>query len=213
MAPCWPRWKWREIPAGWCCVRCRVSRWGGELTLSLVDGDGQPIFHLSFSLLRRADGCDLCIGGVQGVCGNLEQVRLLTKRLHGLRPPILLLHVAGALCAALGLEHLFAVRNHSHVYRRFTFNRERKNRIALDYDTLWSEAGGEVWRRNPKFVRMPLAPQAKPLSEVASNKRAMNRRRYDLLDALRAEVSLRVSQMAAVALPARQTVQLDTVIA
>jgi uncharacterized protein VirK/YbjX len=133
------------------------------------------------------------IGALQGtseVGGNdaKDVIKNVTKDFEGLRPQILLITVLGMIAKLTGCSKLYGVRTNAHVY-----NAGRKiKRIKTDYDFFWGEAGGE--EISSSLYTLPLTYERKPIEEVKSNKRAMYRRRYELLDDIEHQVELNVEK-------------------
>ena len=62
-----------------------------------------------------------------------------------------------------------------------------KKRVQINYDDLWANAGGT---RNAQdgYWHLPALPARKNESEIKSQKRAMYRRRYAMLDEIAAQM-------------------------
>lgn len=156
-----------------------------ELAVSIVDPQGRRLYSCAFSLEGQADALSLVIGSVQGpepgVPQAQERVRELTKEGHGLRPKSLVVILVLEMAVAMGAVRVNAVRKRAHVFQAKRYSSKQKANLQADYDELWQEFGAQALDAN--FVT--LAPVArKPLTEIASKKRAMYRRRYEWLDAL-----------------------------
>jgi len=168
----------------------------GEFTLCLVrDADGKELYYLTFSLAHAGNEIHGYIGGLQGGQESADALRDLTRQMHGLRPPFILLFTVRRLLSHAGASRLLAVRNTGHVYRCLSFNRDRKNRIQMDYEGIWTDAGGIVLPDNPKLMELPLEPLRRPLTEIASKKRAMYRRRYQFLDEMAEAINDNILQL------------------
>jgi uncharacterized protein VirK/YbjX len=68
-------------------------------------------------------------------------------------------------------------RHHRHSY----FAKEPKT-FSTDYNEIWADRGGI--RINAMFYRFDPYRKQRPLAEIRRNKRAMYRRRYQMLDSL-----------------------------
>ena len=168
----------------------------GEFTLCLVRGsDNKDIFYLTFALMHAGEEIHGYIGGLQGGQDSAEQIREITRHMHGLRPPAILLFTLRELLRHAGITRLLAVRNASHVYRCLSFKSDRKRRIQMDYESIWMESGGTVLASNPKFVELPLETVDRPLEEVPSKKRAMYRRRQQFLRELGEAIHVNILQL------------------
>ena len=66
---------------------------------------------------------------------------------------------------------------HRHPY----FGAHKAQELAANYDSIWLEHGATPSARED-FFEIPMASSRKPLETIASKKRAMYRRRYELLD-------------------------------
>jgi len=158
----------------------------GELVLNLFQADLR-VASIAFTL-SSADG-ELCIfiGAVQGIHKGIESdkslsiYRDLTKDFEGLRPRSFLIDVIKYLATHMGVDRIYAVgdgyRHHRHPY----FGAEKAQELAADYDVIWLEHGATPSVRED-FFEIPMTPSRKPLDTIASKKRAMYRRRYELLD-------------------------------
>lgn len=159
----------------------------GELVVSLLC-EASNVAYMSFSLENRPDG-GLClyIGCIQGSDGHKDEIKALSKAMHGLRPKALLVFVAQELARALGASDLMGVGNDILAHRckhliRIPFCHD----LTFDYDTVWSENGG---RPGPNgWFHLPLASQRRAPEEIKTNKRAMYQRRYAMLDGLSRQI-------------------------
>ena len=145
----------------------------GELTLWL-SSKGATMSSVTFVLHPRA----LYIGSLQGGQASLEDIRGFTKLSQGVRPHNFVVFLARLVARHFGLPAILAVNNEAHIYQE---KKRTQERIQFDYDAFWAENGGES--ADPRFFRLPLQQPRKELSEVAANKRAQYRRRYEFLDA------------------------------
>lgn len=158
----------------------------GELVLNLFQGDLR-IASIAFTLCRTDTELCIFIGAVQGIHKGVESdlslsiYRDLTKDFEGLRPRSFLIEVIKYLAINLGVEKIYAVgdgyRHHRHPY----FGAEKAQDLAANYDVIWLEHGATPSERED-FFEIPMEPSRKPLDSIASKKRAMYRRRYELLD-------------------------------
>lgn len=158
----------------------------GELVLNLFQADLR-IASLAFTLRRSDAGVGLFIGAVQGIHKGVDSdtsltiYRDLTKAFEGLRPRSLLIEVIKHMAVRLGVDKLYAVgdefRHHRHPY----FGAEKSQELAANYDVIWLEHGATP-SEYEDFFEIPLAPSIKPLETIAAKKRAMYRRRYELLE-------------------------------
>ncbi|VVM43479.1 hypothetical protein PS662_00420 [Pseudomonas fluorescens] len=158
----------------------------GELVLNLFQGDLR-IASLAFTLCRTDAGLCMFIGAVQGIHKGVDSdlsltiYRDLTKDFEGLRPRSFLIEVMKHIATRIGVEKIYAVgdayRHHRHPY----FGAEKSQELAANYDVIWLEHGATPSERED-FFEMPMSPSRKPLDSIVAKKRAMYRRRYELLD-------------------------------
>jgi uncharacterized protein VirK/YbjX len=115
----------------------------------------------------------MAIGCIQGPGGDQarDQVRALTRQMHGMRPKQLLLALAYALAGQCGIRHILGISNEAHPLHGRT-------RFLADYDAYWREQGGcatgDGW-----FV-LPSTLHHRGEGEVESKRRGAFRRRADL---------------------------------
>lgn len=154
----------------------------GLLTLSLFKGDFRA-FTLSFSFFNPAE-LELFIGGLQGRQDEdiLSLYRDLTKDFHGMRPRDFLLEALRLFAIPVGARHLYAVADAYKISRHEYFG--KRGAPGLYYDEIWEERGGV--RVAPTHFELPLGGTRRDLEQVASKKRAMYRRRYEMLDQIAA---------------------------
>ena len=158
----------------------------GELVLNLFQGDLR-IASIAFTLCRTDTELCIFIGAVQGIHKGIESelslsiYRDLTKDFEGLRPRSFLIEVIKYIAINIGVEKIYAVgdgyRHHRHPY----FGAHKALELAANYDVIWLEHGATPSERED-FFEIPMMLSRKPLDSIASKKRAMYRRRYELLD-------------------------------
>jgi uncharacterized protein len=153
----------------------------GMLALNLFCGDHRA-YSLAFSLYREGQGVGAFIGGLQGrnTEGALELYKDLTKSFHGMRPRDLLLDCLRMIVPALKVQRLLAVAD-DHRYLRHSYFGGGHSDHA-DYDAAWVERGGA--RVDPSHFELPLAVSLRDLEQVPSKKRAVYRRRNEMLESL-----------------------------
>lgn len=176
----------------------------GQLVMNLFAGEAR-IYSIAFSFGREAGETVAYIGAIQG--GNKDGVMAdykdLTKTLHGMRPRDFLVELLRSLCRTAGVTRIYAIADASRQHRSSYFGRAKLDVLSLDYDEIWTERGGV--KANGDFFALAMEPALKPLEEVASKKRAMYRRRYELLESLDARIALACGRPA----PVRATEQLQ----
>jgi len=158
----------------------------GELVLNLFQGDLR-IASIAFTLCCTEVELCIFIGAVQGIHKgvesdrSLEIYRTLTKDFEGLRPRSLLIEAIKYIASSVGVEKIYAIgdgyRHHRHPY----FGAEKAQDLAANYDVIWLEHGAIPSERED-FFEIPMVLSKKALDCIPSKKRAMYRRRYELLD-------------------------------
>lgn len=155
----------------------------GQLVLNLFDAQSR-IYSVAFSLAEEEGALVAYVGAIQG--GNTDGVMAdykdLTKTLHGMRPRDFLVELLRSLCRSLCVSRIYAVADASRQHRSSYFGDAKSAIMSLNYDEIWMERGGV--KVNDDFFSLALEAPLKPLEEVASKKRAMYRRRYEMLDEL-----------------------------
>lgn len=142
----------------------------GELSVELGDADDRALYRLVLTVI---DEHTMAIGCIQGPVGEQarEQVRVLTRQMHGMRPKQLLLVLAYALAGQCGVRHIMGVSNEAHPLHG-------RSRFMADYDAFWREQGGcasgDGW-----FV-LPPTLHHRSEADVESKHRAAFRRRAEL---------------------------------
>lgn len=160
-----------------------VSYHEGTWQLALVDADGRRLYSLGFGWTAVGE---LLVANVQGPAADgegLARVRAATAAAQGLRPPHLLLHLMRLLARTWGAHALQGIDPDWHVKGRWNV---RADRLRFDYRAFWAETGGESTPAGR--WTLPLSVPPRPLEDVPSRRRAMYRRRADLLAALDAQV-------------------------
>lgn len=174
----------------------------GQLVLSIFHEDSR-VFSVAF-LLARVDGVlAVYVGAVQGVKQPEESnlYKTITKDCFGLRPRDLTISMFLILCQAMDVKRIFAVqdayRAHNHAY----FGAEGGSKVLANYDEIWKER--EATETADGFFELAGGSEVKDLQTVASKKRSMYRKRYQLLtDSLAAmRTVLQTGQPARVVMP------------
>lgn len=152
----------------------------GLLTLSLFKGEFRS-FTVSFSLAGHPE-TELFIGGLQGRHSDqaLSLYRDLTKDFEGMRPRDFMIEMLRMFAAKIGVRHIYGIADDHKIWRHPYFG--SKQMPGLSYDEVWSERSAE--RVAETHFELPLGGSRKPLESIASKKRSMYRRRYEMLDAI-----------------------------
>jgi len=165
----------------------------GQIAINLFAGETR-IYSLSFALFEQDGALSAFIGGLQGrdIEGALDLYRDLTKAAHGLRPRDLLIELFQMLCRALGVRHIFAVSDRERHHRSPYFGAKAREPMSPDYDAIWKDRGGvevdSIW------FELPVARRQRSIEEIPAKKRAMYRRRYEMLERIEEDVIRRCEQ-------------------
>lgn len=151
----------------------------GHFALNVFNGD-----HRSYSLSISLFEDTVFIGGLQGrsTAGALELYREMTRDFHGLRPRDFILDILRMLAPILGVTKIHAVADQYRFFRHPYFRGGLDSSIALDYDDVWKDRGGD--KVCATHFELPIKTVRRALDEVTSKKRGMYRKRYEMLDEL-----------------------------
>ncbi len=144
----------------------------------------QRVYLFTFT---AGQGNQLLIGSIQGASndGETQQIKKVTKAMHGLRPQQLMIWLAQALAKQLDLAGVTAMGNDNHP--RMSWKKRLRNQTIFiaDYDKIWQSYHGQV-QGDGNWCIPPMT--LKSLEEIASKKRSMYRKRYAMLDAIQASM-------------------------
>ena len=184
----------------------------GELTVNLFKDDFRA-YSLAFTFGRIAAESILYVGCIQGrQADEVEQLyRDLTKKLHGWRPRDVMVSLVQMIASASEVSRIRLVSESARVHRHKYFGAAHEQLVSANYDEIWREHGAAPGEGD----FFDLAPQMRrrAAEEIPSNKRAMYRRRYELMDRLQADVMAAVRGQATIGqlAPAMAAVQPTTV--
>ena len=158
----------------------------GCLTVSLIWG-GVTVYHINFWLTDSMPGCQerqelsACIGCHQGSRDGLGVNKLLTKKLYGCRPKNFVYLGFLYFLQAMGINKLYAVSNYG-FYANNHFRKDRK--LKVSYDEFWKSCHGAL-SSDKRFYVLPVQEFRKAQGDLPTKKRAVYRKRYELLDEVR----------------------------
>lgn len=170
------------------------SRWffrEGSLVLHVALGDHR-LMSLAFSLDHESGRLVAYVGAIQG-SGHPDArdiYRHLTKQLHGLRPRDFTVRAFQYLAAGMGVSRIYAVDSAHRHWQHPYFSERARARVRLDYDEIWRENGGRP--RRSGFYELPVAHVPRMPRDVPVRKRAMYRRRQEMLTRLQHELRLQL---------------------
>lgn len=164
----------------------------GLLAINLFVADSR-VYSMAFSFAMEQGDVVAYVGAIQGINaeGMIDQYRDLTKALHGMRPRDFLVESFRCFCRCLGISSIYAVDDRQRHHRSAYFGSVKANTIFLNYNDIWNERGGV--KESDDFYKLSVTMPAKSLDEVPSKKRAMYRRRYDLLQVVGRQIQDRLT--------------------
>ena len=153
----------------------------------------KPLYQIVFWIAPdKAGRPSMWIGAMQGP--NMEDAREIVKRVtklcHAYRTKNLILHAAQTVARSLGLSRIFAVTNEGY-YANNHLRADRK--LKTDFSDFWLEAGGKD-TDDSRFDELPLIEPRKTMEEVPTRKRAVYRRRFEMLDEMDASVKEHIKE-------------------
>lgn len=156
----------------------------GTLSLSLFR-EKTRLYSVSFACSGQ-DIRTVIIGGIQGrsLPGITAVYHGLTKAAHGLRPRDLLVEILRGFSQQIRAERILAISDEERHHRAKYFS--GKDYLSTNYNEIWAERGG--WRRDRVFFELPVIMQRREVTAIPSRKRALYRKRYDLLDRIYADL-------------------------
>ena len=158
----------------------------GEVMVILRNfASNQDIFKTIFSFEKAADGRFNCyIGCIQGMrVDNREEIKAVTKAMHGLRPTSLMIFIVREIIAAMDIEMkcLLGSGNQIHPFRKkHLIHLPSVHQINFNYDALWEAAGGAVGPDG--WFRLPVTQDRRGSKEIKSKKKMLYQRRYAMMD-------------------------------
>lgn len=164
----------------------------GEVSLALFAGQTR-LYSLLFTLGTR-DGVRVAyVGALQGQGSEdaKETYKVLTHEAHGLRPRDLLFTAFRQLCGELGVARILAVSDQHHARRSSYF--AGTDKVHFSMDEAWAEYGGTL--DDEGFFDIASKVTYRALDDIPSRKRALYRRRYEMLDGLAARIAAAVQQL------------------
>ncbi|MDK4680340.1 DUF535 family protein [Kingella negevensis] len=155
----------------------------GLWSLSLRSKENERLYAASFGFLPDNS---LLIASLQGPRGDdgKEKVRVLTKEFYGLRPQILTVAVLQMLAKYAKCARIVGIAQAQQVKLRGSL----KKRVAMNYDEFWQECDGQL--QADGYWLLPAAYERKDEAEIASKKRSMYRKRYEMLDKIEADLQI-----------------------
>lgn len=156
----------------------------GELCINLFV-DGVRVYSLAFSFSEEDQKLVAYIGAIQGrdLPGIQNIYHDLTKNLHGCRPRDFLVFAFVFLCNTLGIGKIYGVADSHRHHRHKYFKKDHKSENSSNYDEVWRDRGAVDIVDG--FHLIPAVVVYKQESQIPSKKRALYRRRYELLEVVK----------------------------
>lgn len=157
----------------------------GCLSLVLHWGD-LDFYQIMFWLSPDPETGKPCVwvGALQGTTLGNDAVKAMTKKFFGYRTKNLIFYGLRTLADLMGCEAIYAVSNAGY----YAMNHVRMDRkLKTNFGDFWEECGGTACA-DERFYKIPLEEKRRELSEFKPSKRANHRRRYELMDRMRAEM-------------------------
>lgn len=160
----------------------------GEIVLNLFLDEGR-VYSLAFTLGYEGGKTVAYVGALQGGGRGdeaLERNRLITRGAFGMRSRDLIVTAFRLLCAQLGVQRILTPMERDSVIRSAYFSNGAKQ-LHFKYDLAWAEYGATV-SHPERMLDLPIAVPYRSALEVPSRKRAMYRRRYQMLRWLEGDI-------------------------
>ncbi|MBR1697733.1 MAG: DUF535 domain-containing protein [Anaerovibrio sp.] len=156
--------------------------------------DNKTLYQIIFWIAPdKNENWAMWIGAMQGpnMDDAKEVVKKITNKCHRYRTKNLILYIAQAVARNLGLEKIYAVTN----YGYYANNHVRADRkLKTSFSDFWAEVGGHS-TDDKRFDELPLVEIRKTVEEMPTRKRAVYRRRFELLDSIDEAVGVSIKQM------------------
>lgn len=173
-------------------MRLVISMHGGQkkeglASIVLLLADNTPVYQIMFWIAKdSAENFSMYIGALQGpnVESSKDLIKILTKKCHAYRTKNLILYAAQAVARVLDLKKIYAVTNYGY-YANNHIRRDRK--LKTSFSDFWQECGGTP-TEDKRFFELPLLEKRKTFEEIPTQKRAVYRRRFALLDEIDAAI-------------------------
>lgn len=159
----------------------------GLASIVLELADNTPVYQIMFWIGKdSAKNFSMWIGALQGpnVENSKDLIKILTKKCHAYRTKNLILYAAQAVARSLNLKKIYAVTNYGY-YANNHIRRDRK--LKTSFSDFWQECGGTP-TDDERFFEIPLSEYRKTYEEIPTQKRAVYRRRFQLLDEIDADI-------------------------
>jgi uncharacterized protein VirK/YbjX len=160
----------------------------GELGISIFYGIDR-IYTAMLVLGGTPSNLNLIVGNLQGDGRDRQALyKAFTKAMHGIRPRDFLVHTVKILAGELGCKEVLGISDDAH---RSAHWLTRAKKVST-YDEIWLEHDG-IKDDSSGFFRILPGIAKRTAEDVPSNKRALYRRRYQMLDELQLKIRAHVN--------------------
>ncbi|QZT37746.1 VirK/YbjX family protein [Halosquirtibacter xylanolyticus] len=165
----------------------------GDLTLTLYCDDlGGKVISTCFSITKdENDKWGAIVGCVQGhsTIEDPAAFKKTQKMMHGMRPNSVIMYALQAFISNTNCKSIRCVSDKHHSYKKkHAIHLPYIHTINFDYNQFWKEVGGV--KENDWWYQLETTPTPhKDMSEIKSKKRAMYRRRFEMLDTMREDIT------------------------
>ncbi|PRJ67365.1 VirK/YbjX family protein [Haemophilus influenzae] len=161
-----------------------IDPFEGYFSINIRNQNNERVYDASFAFLSPNK---LLIASIQGPSsgnassGNAQElVKQATKALHGMRPMFLLVYAFKMLaekwqCELVGIPHKAQGK----------YRLSSRSKILFNYNEFWRENQGKY---DNNYWQLPLDIERKQLEDIASKKRSMYRKRYEMLDQMALDI-------------------------
>lgn len=160
----------------------------GEIVMNIFK-DNLRLMSVAFTFSKLNDELIIYIGAIQGKqsCSEtMSMLKELTKDFEGVRPADLLLEILRMVASHLGVTKILAISDENRHHRHKHFSQTQNSLLKTNYNEKWIENQGTPLSNG--FYSLPIKKSRKDFDEIASNKRATYRRRYNMLDAIESKL-------------------------
>ena len=165
----------------------------GLLALNICKSDVR-IYTLPFSIETVGDDLEFIIGGIQGrnIDNMLDEYKIFTKLFYGIRPRDFLIETLRMLANILKVSRILAVSDECRHHRHPYFGKNSLRHLPANYNEIWMDRGG--FRHSHSMFVLPLS-SVRDIDAVAPKKRAMYKKRYELLRQIENEIAVSFSDL------------------
>ena len=170
----------------------------GSLGIRLVEANtGLTIYSVTFNISDNNGRRTMHIGCLQGtnkrIANSQEKIKELTRSLHGLRPKSLMVELAIMFANYMKVDEILAVSNKGHIYQAMRYIGSKRGAITFDYDTLWTENGGDLVDKH--WFSLPVKPLRKDTNALKKTKRRLYIKRYDWIKQTEEQIISRLNEI------------------